>query len=138
MKRLRLPALCALLLLAAGCASVQVSKEFHGVHVDGGREPVATVQVANTGWYLLTFIPIASGNPEKPNQVSCNWFENTVRLENNMRILGAKMKEMGVTEVANLTSHRTDEKYLVFILARRAYRTSAILLKSQEEEDKIK
>ena len=135
MRRPGLSALCGLL-LASGCATVQTTKEYHGVHVDGGREPFATVQVANTGWYLLTFIPIASGDPGHPNEVASRWFEDTVNLDSNMRILGAEMKAAGVTEVANLTSHRTDEKYLVFILARRAYRTSAVLLKSQEEKTK--
>ena len=134
MKRFRLLSLALpVLFLATGCATAKLSKEFHGVRVDGGREPVGTVQIANTGWYLLTFIPIGSGNPARPNAFSCRWFEDTVKLESNMRILGAKMKEADVTEVANLTSHRTDEKYLVFILARRAYRTSAVLLKPQEE-----
>ena len=123
------------LVLAAGCASVHVVKDYNGVRVDGGREPAATVEIENSGWFLLTFIPIASGDCEKPNRCSCRWFHDSVRLENNLKILDAQMKESGVTELANLTSHRSDEKYLVFILARKAYHTSAVLLKSETEEN---
>ena len=135
MKMVRLLALPALL-LSAGCASVHVSRAFNGVRVDGGREPAATVEIENSGWFLLTFIPLASGDYEQPNGNACRWFSNTVKLENNLRILDGQMKAERVTEVANLTSHRTDEKYLVFLLARRAYHTSAVLLKPLEEEEK--
>lgn len=128
----------AALLLTAGCTSVHVTRDFNGVRVDGGREPAATVEIENSGWYLLTFLPVASGDCEHPNGHSCRWFQNTVRLENNLRILDAQMKHAGVTEVANLTSHRSDEKYLVFILARRAYHTSAVLLKPESDKTKLK
>ena len=131
-----LPVLAALLALAPGCASVHVAKSYHGVRVDGGRTPAATVEIENSGWYLLTCLPIASGDWSHPNGGACRWFEDTVQLENNMKILGGVMKTEGVTEVANLTSHRSDEKYLVFILARRAYHTSAVLLKSETEKKK--
>lgn len=137
MKMVRLLVLPALL-LSAGCASVHISKAFNGVRVDGGREPAATVEIENSGWFLLTCIPLASGDYEQPGRKTCRWFTNTVRLENNLRILDGQMKAEHVTEVANLTSHRTDEKYLVFLLARRAYHTSAVLLKPLELEEEEK
>lgn len=118
----------------AGCTSVHVNKSFNGVRVDGGREPVATVEIENSGWYLFTCLPIASGDHTLPNGHACRWFRDTVHLENNLSVLDAEMKRSGVTEVANLTSHRSDEKYLVFILARRAYHTSAVLLKPEKQE----
>lgn len=135
MKVLRFLAAAAAL-LAAGCASVHVSAAYNGVRVDGGREPAATVEIENSGWFLLSCLPIASGDFDRPNKNSCKWFRNTVRLENNLKILDGQMKEADVTEVANLTSHRSDEKYLVFLLARRAYHTSAILLKPEAKEEK--
>ena len=45
----------------------------------------------------------------------------------------AKREGERITEVANLTTHCSDEKYLVFILARRAYHTSAVLLKPEPQ-----
>ena len=48
MKRMAFILMCALL---GGCATVTVSRE-------GGT----MVNIENSGWYLLNFIPIASGN----------------------------------------------------------------------------
>ena len=128
---------CALLVFAllvgTGCTSVHVTRAYNGVRVDGGREPCATIEVENSGWYLLTFIPLASGNPEAPNEVSSRWFTDTVTVGNNIKVLKDVMRRERITEVANLTTHCSDEKYLVFILARRAYHTSAVLLKPEPQ-----
>ena len=128
---------CALLafalLVGTGCTSVHVTRSYNGVRVDGGRQPAATVEVENSGWYLFTFIPIASGNPEAPNEVSSQWFTDTVTVGNNIKVLKDVMRRERITEVANLTTHCSDEKYLVFILARRAYHTSAVLLKPEPQ-----
>lgn len=127
----RLACLVAFLamLMTSGCMVYRTTTAFNGVNVDGGRQPVETLEIENSGWFLFTCLPIISGNPDQPNHNSCRWFRNTVHLENNVKVLHARMKEQGVTEVANLTSHWEDEKYLVFLLARRAYHTSAVLLK---------
>ena len=118
----------ALMLFVCGCTTYSTTSAFNGVNVDGARRGVETIEIVNSGWFLFTFLPLASGDSDLPNQRSCRWFHNTVTLDNNVKVLKRHMKEKGVTEVANLTSHCEDEKYLVFLLARRAYRTSAVLL----------
>lgn len=128
MKRTVLSGLTAAL-LAAGCTTYRTIDAFNGINVDGGRRPVETIEISNTAWLLFTFLPIASGNPAKPNRCSSCWFRDTATLENNISVLRARMRERGVHEVANVTSHCEDEKYLAFLLARRAYHTSAVLLK---------
>ncbi len=125
--------LCLLALMCTGCTSVHMTKSFNHVRVDGGARPTTTVEIENSGWYLLSFIPIASGDIENPNENSCTWFSNTVTLENNIRVLKGVMQHERVREVANLTSHCSDEKYLVFILTRRAYHTSAVLLQPEDQ-----
>ena len=130
---MRLSLLLALALFGAGCTSVHVTRAYNGVRVDGGRQPAATVEVENSGWFLLTFIPIASGDPQSPNEVSSQWFTDTVTVGNNIKVLKDVMRRERVTEVANLTTHCSDEKYLVFILARRAYHTSAVLLRPEPQ-----
>lgn len=135
-----LPALVALL-LAAGCTTVKTTRVFNGVRVDGGRTPVATLSVENSGWFLFTCIPLASGDPNLVNECACRCFQNTVTLENNMQVLERELARQKVHEVANLTSHYEDEKYLIFLLSRRAYHTSAVLLapdKPQTESKKSK
>ena len=120
-------------LFSSGCMSVLKSSEFEGVKVDGGYTPAAVVEIENSVWLFLNFIPIASGNPDRPNENSCRFFRNTVNLENNMKVLNREMEIEGVTSVANLTSRYADEKYLFFILARRACHTSAVLIKTKED-----
>ena len=123
-------------LLASGCTTVLKSKEFGDVKVDGGATPVAAVEIENSVWLLFNFIPLASGSPAHPNSNKCKLFRNTVNLPNNMNVLRAEMAEEGVHEVANLTSHYADEKYLFFLLARRACHTSAVLVKSDRGKSK--
>ncbi len=118
--------------LMAGCTTVQYSTAYNGVKVDNGRTPLATVEIENSGWFLLGFIPIASGNPDFPNRCACKLFQNTVKLENNFKVLDRTVKKTGADSVANLTSHWTDESAFIILLKRRAYHTSAVLLKPEE------
>ena len=125
-----IPLALAAALLAGGCTTVLKSKEFGDVKVDGGAMPAATVEIENSVWLLFNFIPLASGSPAHPNSYRCRLFRNTVNLPNNMEVLRAEMAREGVHEVSNLTSHYADEKYLFFLLARRACHTSAVLIQS--------
>ena len=130
MKKRLIPLVAAVALLAGGCTTVLKSKEFGGAKVDGGTTPVAAVEIENSVWLLFNFIPVASGSPDHPNSYRCKLFRNTVNLQNNMKVLRAEMAREGVAEVTNLTSHYADEKYLFFLLARRACHTSAVLIES--------
>ena len=129
MKRL-IPLVVAAALLASGCTTVLKSKEFEKVKVDGCSTPVAAVEIENSVWLLFNLIPVASGNPDHPNSYKCKLFRNTVNIANNMKVLREEMTNEGVTKVTNLTSHYADEKYLFFLLARRACHTSAVLIES--------
>ena len=133
MKRL-IPLVLAVALLASGCTTVLKSKEFGDVKVDDGTTPVAAVEIENSVWLLFNFIPVASGSPDHPNSYKCKLFRNTVNLPNNMKVLRSEMAREGVTKVANLTSHYADEKYLFFLLARRACHTSAVLIQSDAKK----
>ncbi|MGN0853281.1 MAG: hypothetical protein ACI4Q3_07885 [Kiritimatiellia bacterium] len=130
MNRLRVAIATGVLLFAAGgCMSVKQASAFRDVKVDAGKTPVAVVEIENSVWLLLNFVPLGSGNPDRPNGNSCRWFRNTVSLDNNMKVLRAAMAKTGVRDVANLTSRYTDEKFLFFLLARRACHTSAVLVR---------
>lgn len=121
-----------LLLCAAGCASVKMTRAFNGVKVDGGYTPLATVSVENTGWFLFNFIPLASGNPERPNETDWLFFRNTVSLDNNMKMLDATMRQQGATCFEHLTSHLKDDFYYFFILYRCTCQTSAVILRAED------
>lgn len=118
MRRFLLGTLFAALL--SGCATYTTTSV-------GGR---TTVAVQNTGWYLFNFIPLASGNPERPNANSCKLFQETTTLESNMRLLDYAMrKDGGYTGYRNLVSYTTDENILLILFKRRACHTSAELFK---------
>ena len=127
MKKMRL--LAAVLILCAGCATINTADDYHGMGIENGEPPLATVEIENTGWLLLKFIPLGSGDPAQPNRKTCRFFRNTVTLQNNLEMLEDEMERIGAKRVANLTSRKTDESVFVILFTRRAYHTSAVLLK---------
>ena len=126
--RTNLPVLVCVLLLA-GCTTVRYSTTFHDVKVEDGETPLEIVEIENSGWELFKFIPLASGNPQKPNRLSCRWFRNTVTLQNNLDLLEQEMKARVATRFTNLISRNSEESFLFILLTRNAYHTSAVLLK---------
>lgn len=124
----------ALSIASCGCMSVKKATDFKGVKIDEGRTPVAVVEIENSVWLLFNFLPLASGDPDAPGRNSCRFFRNTVSLPNNVKTLHAELGEGRAHEVANLTSRYTDEKYLFFLLARRACHTSAVLAEPIESQ----
>lgn len=107
-----------ILSLFAGCATVNVSSK-------GG---VTMAEVSNTCWFLFSFIPLGSGDPDSPNKTQMTLFRNTATLENNMKLLKHAMKSTGAKDVKNITSVSTDEKILILLLRRFTFHTSAELL----------
>lgn len=114
---MKAPAL--ILLLAAGCCSVHVSKE-------GGRD---MVEIKTEGWKILNCIPIASGDPDYPNQNVTSWFTDNVTLKTNMRLLDESLRERGYRNFRDLTSFKADETVIPLLFKRYAYHTSAEMLK---------
>ena len=115
----------AILILAAacavglsGCASVNVASE--------GTD---TVLITNSGGYLFRFIPILSGDPDYPNQEVCNWFDDTVTLKTNIRLLDEEVAKRKASGYRNLVSSTYDESVLLFLFKRKVLRTSAELIR---------
>ncbi len=119
----------ALILLSAllfGCSTVTVS-----------REGATMVNIENSGWYFLNFIPLASGNPANPNAFSTRLFSKTVTLENNIKMLDKVIADEGAVAVRDINSFIIDEHILLILFKRHAYHTSAQLL-MEEDMDKPK
>ena len=121
MKRLAVILACALL---GGCATVTVS-----------RDGATMVNIENSGWYLLNFIPIASGNPARPNSCTTRLFSKTVTLENNVKMLDKAIRDEGAVAVRDINSFTIDEHVLLILLKRHAYHTSAQLLMKEDMEE---
>lgn len=118
-----------LLLAACGCASLTVAHNFHGVEVEGDEIPLETVMIENTGWKLFKFIPIGSGNPDRPGKCSFRLFEDTTTLQSNLDMLAREMESVGATRIVNLSSKTIDESVFIVLFTRTVCRTSAVLLK---------
>ena len=121
MKRFAAILMCALL---GGCATVTVS-----------RDGATMVNIENSGWYLLNFIPIASGNPARPNSCTTRLFSKTVTLENNVKMLDKAIRDEGAVAVRDINSFTIDEHVLLILLKRHAYHTSAQLLMKEDMEE---
>ena len=121
MKRLAIILACALL---GGCATVTVS-----------RDGATMVNIENSGWYLLNFIPLASGNPARPNSCTTRLFSKTVTLENNVKMLDKVIRDEGAVAVRDINSFTIDEHVLLILLKRHAYHTSAQLLMKEDMEE---
>ena len=120
MKMRKLMTAAAGALLAAmlvGCTSVEVCAEGPNM-----------VTVQNSACYLFCFIPLFSGDPNYPNQQVCNWFEDTTKLETNMRLLDETAEARGATGYRNLVSRIEDERVFMFLLKRKVLHTSAELI----------
>ena len=121
MKRVAIILACALL---GGCATVTVS-----------RDGATMVNIENSGWYLLNFIPIASGNPARPNSCTTRIFSKTVTLENNVKMLDKVIRDEGAVAVRDINSFTIDEHVLLILLKRHSYHTSAQLLMKEDMVD---
>ena len=121
MKRVAFILACALL---SGCATVTVS-----------RDGATMVNIENSGWYLLNFIPLASGNPMRPNSCTTRLFSKTVTLENNVKMLDKVIRDEGAVAVRDINSFTVDEHVLLILLKRHAYHTSAQLLMKEDMEE---
>ena len=119
----------ALSAVFAGCTTIHTADDYHGTGIADGEKPIETVEIENTAWLLLKCIPLGSGDPNFPNEFGCKMFSNTVTLQNNLNMLEKEMERVGATRIANLASRKTDESIFIILLTRRAYHTSAVLLK---------
>ena len=120
------------LALVCGCATVKRLDGCRCAPVGEGREPVSAVHIMNTNWLLFTFIPLVSGDPQHPNEVSCRWFRDTVTLQNQMSMLESEVQRAGATRAENVFTECTSESVFVFLLQREKMHTSAVLVKSVE------
>ena len=117
-------------LLLTGCASVTRIDALPGQRNVLGEEVIETIHVENTDWKLLCLLPIASGDPDHPNEVGCRWFRDTTCLENQMKMINAEMKRVGAVRATEIITYENEEDVYLLLLLRRKIHTSAVLSKT--------
>ena len=122
-----LPALA--LLCASGCALVTRLPPEPGARTVEGEEIVETVQVMNSSWSLLCLLPIASGDVDSPDHVSCIPFRDTVNLENQIKMIAAEAEKCKASRATHVVTYEDDEDVFLILLLRRKIHTSAVLVR---------
>ena len=133
MRRILLLSLAA---LVCGCATVKRLDGSRCTPPGEGCEPVSAVHIMNTNWLLLSLIPIASGDPQRPNEDTCRWFYDTVTLQNQMSMLESDVRRAGASRAENVFTVSTNESVFMFLLQREKMHTSAVLVKDVEPAQK--
>lgn len=87
------------------------------------------VTVDNSCLQLFYCIPICSGDPEYPNEQVASWWENTVTVKNNVKMLEDAAARQGASGLRNIVSRIDDERIFWPFLQRTTLRTSAELVR---------
>lgn len=106
--------------LFAGCCSYRVSTV-------GDR---TMCDIDNSCLLVFVGLPVASGDPEHPNENESVAFTDTTTLSNNLSIAYRAMSRHGANALHNVTSFRTEEQFFFFLLKRSTLHTSAELVKT--------
>jgi len=117
------------ILCASGCALVTRLPSEPGAKTQEGEEIVETVQVMNSSWSLLCLLPLASGDVDSPDCVSCLPFRDSVNLENQVKMIEAEAKRCGASCAKHVVTYEDDEDVFLLLLLRRKIHTSAILVR---------
>ena len=117
------------LMCASGCALVTRLPPEPGAKTPEGEEIVETVQVMNSSWSLFCLLPLASGDVDSPDRVSCLPFRDSVNLENQMKMIEAEAKRCGASCAKHVVTYEDDEDLLLVLFLRRKIHTSAILIR---------
>ena len=91
--------------------------------------PIEAVEISNANLLLLSLLPLASGDPDAPNAGAFRWFTDTLSVANQVQMLEAEAARVGATRAVEVTTLKTDESLLFFLLQREKMHTSAILVK---------
>ena len=126
---MRRAALLLALAACAGCSTTLTRLPPPRALKTAGVVPIEAVEVSNANLLLLSFIPIASGDPAAPNAGECCWFTDTLSVANQLQMLEAEAARVGATRAVEVATLKTDEALFFFLLQREKMHTSAILVK---------
>ena len=95
------------IVVATGCASVQVTtqSDLGGMKLTPTEEPIAHINAQNWGFYFLS-IPLITGSAEKPGRIAF-FSEDSVTVPKTVQVLTQKAKELNATKVTAIASDRS-------------------------------
>jgi len=106
------------LLLLCGCAVVEVvpKEDLNGQRLTLGASPIAHIYVDNWGWYLFKYIPVLTGNLNKPGVPRLPLlFTDNVRVDRLVEKVSQESQRRGATIISDLRT-RDRSYYMVWTL----------------------
>jgi len=107
-----------MVVVLSGCSTVQTGENFNNQALftdDKGVSvaPISHINVRMNGCYVLGFIPLWAGSPEKDGDFEM--FSNTIKVKNAVGLLTKKSKELGSNRVVDLRSQYTEKPVWILI-----------------------
>lgn len=127
-------------LFVSGCATVQKSETFPKINELSPIQPVASIVVENYGYYLFGIWPLWCGDVENPNSAGCDWFTDTVTIDNNVKLIKKEADSYGddVSLGELKTEVKTSGSFSAWILWRKIITTSACVFKIDESRAEVR
>lgn len=127
-------------LFVSGCATVQKSETFPKINELSPIQPVASIVVENYGYYLFGIWPLWCGDVENPNSAGCDWFTDTVTIDNNVKLIEREALSYGAESTLGelKTEVETSGSFSAWILWRKIITTSACVYKIDESRAEVR
>lgn len=125
-------------LLCSGCMSIERSSTEY-VTEGGIVVPGEQVFISNYGYYLFGIWPIWCGDIENPNSAGCDWFTDTVTVDNNVKLIEREALSYGAESTLGelKTEVETSGSFSAWILWRKIITTSACVYKIDTTKAKV-
>lgn len=129
----------SLFLFVSGCATMQKSESFPKINELSPNQPVASIVVENYGYYLFGIWPLWCGDVENPNSAGCDWFTDTVTVDNNVKLIEREALSYGAESTLGelKTEVETSGSFSAWILWRKIITTSACVYKIDTTKAKV-
>lgn len=123
----------------SGCVTMQKSESFPEINELGLVHPKASIVVENYGYYLFGIWPIICGDVDYPNDVSADFFSDTVTVENNIKVIMNEVKKYGdnVSLDEIKSEVKTSGSFSAWIFWRKIVTTSACVYEIDKTKAQI-
>ena len=117
-------------ILMNACATTQVSTEFPNGAKVNGKEAIAIVAAENYGYYLFGCLPLFAGDPEYQNENTLTFFEDTVNLDNNLKMISNEAKKFDANTITAVNSNNAwTGSFSLWIVWRQTLITTSVITK---------
>lgn len=124
----------------AGCTTMHLSETFPKINEKSPIQPAASIVVENYGYYLFGIWPIICGDVNAPNSASCDWFTDTVTIDNNVKLVKHEADKYGSEVILGdlKTEIKSSGSFSAWIFWRKIITTSACIYRIDKSRADVK